>query len=56
VPIILYGSAYWKRLINFEVMIEEGAIERRDLDLLHYCDTPQAAWAVIESFYHLGAT
>jgi hypothetical protein len=56
VPIILYGSAYWKRLINFEVMIEEGAIERRDLDLLHYCDTPQAAWAVIESFYQLGTT
>lgn len=53
VPIILYGSAYWKRLINFEVMIEEGAIERKDLGLLNYCDTPQAAWDVIQSFYGL---
>ena len=53
VPIILYGSAYWKRLINFEVMIEEGAIERKDLGLLNYCDTPQAAWDVIRSFYGL---
>lgn len=55
VPIILYGSSYWKRLINFEFMIEEGTIERKDLDLLHYCDTPQAAWDVITDFYQLGS-
>jgi hypothetical protein len=54
VPIVLYGSAYWKRLINFEVMLEEGAIETKDLDLLHYCDTPQDAWNVIKAFYDLG--
>ena len=56
VPIILYGSSYWNRLINFEVMIEEGAIERKDLDLLHFCDTPQAAWEVIRNFYQLGGS
>ena len=56
VPIILYGSSYWNRLINFEVMIEEGAIERNDLDLLHFCDTPQAAWEVIRNFYQLGGS
>ena len=56
VPIVLYGSSYWKRLINFDVMIEEGAIERRDLGLLHYCDTPQAAWKVIQDFYQLGGS
>jgi uncharacterized protein (TIGR00730 family) len=54
VPIVLYGSAYWKRLINFEVMLEEGAIGRKDLDLFHYCDTPQDAWNVIKAFYELG--
>jgi uncharacterized protein (TIGR00730 family) len=54
VPIILYGSSYWKRLINFDVMIEEGAIERKDLGVLNYCDTPLAAWEVIRDFYRLG--
>jgi uncharacterized protein (TIGR00730 family) len=54
VPIVLFGSSYWKRLINFEVMIEEGTIERKDLELLHYCETPQAAWDVIRDFYRLG--
>ena len=26
VPIVLFGSDYWKRLINFDVLIEEGVI------------------------------
>ena len=56
VPIILYGSAYWQRLIDFEVMIEAGTIERKDLGVLHYCDTPQAAWEAIKDFYQLGGS
>ena len=53
VPIILFGSEYWKRLINFDVMIEEGAISPEDLKLFHYVDDPQDAWDVIKAFYQL---
>ena len=53
VPIILFGSDYWKRLFNFDVMIEEGAISPDDLKLMHYVDEPQAAWDAIKSFYEL---
>jgi hypothetical protein len=53
VPIILFGSEYWKRLFNFEVLIEEGAIKREDLDLFQYVDEPQAAWDAIKVFYKL---
>lgn len=53
VPIILFGSEYWKRLFNFEVLIEEGAIKREDLDLFQYVDDPQAAWDAIKTFYEL---
>lgn len=53
VPIILFGSEYWKRLFNFEVLIEEGAIKREDLDLFQYVDDPQAAWDAIKTFYKL---
>ena len=52
-PIVLFGSAYWKRLINFDVLIEEGAISPKDLDLFHYVDEPQAAWDIIRKFYAL---
>jgi predicted Rossmann-fold nucleotide-binding protein len=29
VPIILFGSDYWKRLINFDVLVDEGMPSRR---------------------------
>jgi uncharacterized protein (TIGR00730 family) len=53
VPIVLFGSSYWKRLFNFEVLIEEGAISPEDLDLLTYVDDPQDAWDAIKDFYEL---
>ena len=52
-PIVLFGSDYWKRLINFEVLIEEGAISPKDLDLFHYVDEPHEAWNIIKGFYEL---
>ena len=53
VPIILFGTDYWKRLMNFEVLVEEGAISPEDLDLFHYCDDPDDAWRIIREFYQL---
>ncbi|MDH4451294.1 MAG: TIGR00730 family Rossman fold protein [Rhodoferax sp.] len=53
VPIILFGTDYWKRLINMDVLVEEGAISPEDLDLLHYTDDPQDAWDCIRNFYGL---
>ncbi|MBE0473271.1 TIGR00730 family Rossman fold protein [Rhodoferax sp.] len=53
VPIVLYGSAYWKRLINVDALVEEGVIAAEDLKLFEYVDAPEAAWAVIQRFYGL---
>ena len=53
VPIILFGTDYWKRLINFDVLIEEGAISPNDLKLFQYVDDPQVAWDMIRKFYQL---
>jgi len=52
-PIVLFGSDYWKRLINFDVLIEEGAISPQDVKLFHYVDEPQEAWDIIRKFYDL---
>ena len=54
VPIILFGSDYWKRLINLDVLVEEGAISPKDLNLFQYVDDPQVAWDIIRDFYALG--
>ena len=53
VPIVLFGSEYWNRLFNLNVMIEEGVITEQDLALFSYVDEPQAAWDVIRNFYGL---
>jgi uncharacterized protein (TIGR00730 family) len=53
VPIVLFGTDYWKRLFNTDVMLEEGVISQQDLDLFTYVDTPQAAWDAIRTFYSL---
>ncbi len=53
VPIVLFGSDYWKRLVNFDVLVEAGAISPQDLDLFRYVDTPHDAWEHIRAFYDL---
>ena len=55
VPIVLFGTDYWKRLIDFNVLVEEGAISAEDLDLFITVDDPQLAWEHIVRFYDLPA-
>ena len=53
VPILLFGSDYWKRLINLDVLVEEGTISPEDLELFQYVDDAQTAWEHILRFYDL---
>ena len=53
VPIVLFGTDYWKRLFNFDVLVEEGAISPEDLNLFKYTDSPTEAWEIIRAFYNL---
>jgi uncharacterized protein (TIGR00730 family) len=56
VPIILFGTDYWKRLINLDVLVEDGTISPKDLDLIQYTDDPEEAWQMIRAFYDLPET
>jgi len=51
VPIVLFGSDYWQRLLDWDMLVEEGAIVPEDLALFHVVDEPAEAWAVIRAFY-----
>ena len=53
VPIVLFGKSYWSRLLNLEMLVEEGAIAAEDLQLYNLVDEPAEAWAVIQRFYGL---
>jgi uncharacterized protein (TIGR00730 family) len=52
-PIILVGKSFWQEVINFKQMLEHGVIEQADMDLIHFVETAQEAWAVIRDWYQL---
>jgi uncharacterized protein (TIGR00730 family) len=55
--VVIYGSEYWKRLINFDVMIDAGTIAASDLDLFHMADSPEEGFEFLRdglTKYHLG--
>jgi hypothetical protein len=46
--ILLYGSEYWKEVINFEALVKYGTIAREDLDLFQYADDPETALRLLK--------
>lgn len=53
VPILLFGSEYWKRVINVDAMIDVGTISSDDATCFQYVDSPELAWKAIKSFYDM---
>ncbi len=53
VPVILYDKAFWDKLLNLELLAEEGLISPEDLQLIQFADTPEEAWQQIYDFYQL---
>jgi uncharacterized protein (TIGR00730 family) len=41
--VLLYGSDYWKEIINFDALVRHGMISRKDLGLFQYADDPATA-------------
>lgn len=53
VPIVLFGTDYWKKVFHPEMMMEEGVIAEEDLQLFRFVDSVEDAWEVIRVFYAL---
>ncbi len=49
-PVLLFGQAYWERILDFEAMAEEGTIAPEDQGLFEYVETAEEAWERIRSF------
>jgi predicted Rossmann-fold nucleotide-binding protein len=45
--VILIGRSFWERLINWQMLVDDGLISTRDLDLFHFAETAQQAWDLI---------
>ena len=49
IPVFLYGSAYWKEVVNFEALVRHDTIAPQDLKLFEFVDEPRAAFERIKS-------
>src|ERR1035437_2191157 len=47
--ILLYGSDYWKEIVNFEALVKYGTIAREDLDLFQFADDPATAFEMLKT-------
>ena len=55
--VVIYGSDYWKKVINFQAFVDAGAISPQDLNLFKMCDDPQEAFEYLRdglTEFHLG--
>ena len=43
IPVLLYGSAFWKEVVNFEALVRHGTIAAEDLQLFEFVDEPRVA-------------
>lgn len=51
-PILLFGRDFWDRVINFGALADEGLISPKDLELFHFVETADKAWALVCAFYN----
>src|SRR5579872_488691 len=49
VTIVLYGSQYWKEIINFDALVKHGMIAAADLNLFQFADDPAAAFELLKA-------
>ena len=48
ITVVIYGSSYWKNVINLEAMAERGTIALSDLELFRFVDTPEEAFELLK--------
>jgi uncharacterized protein (TIGR00730 family) len=54
--VIIYGTEYWKRVLNLDALVETGTISPEDKDLFCYVDTPEQGFEMLKdglTKYHL---
>ena len=48
VMVVLVARDFWERLINWQVLEENGLISQSDLQLFYYAETAKETWGLIE--------
>ncbi|MBZ5681206.1 MAG: TIGR00730 family Rossman fold protein [Acidobacteriia bacterium] len=57
--VVIYGSEYWHRIMNFQAFVDAGTVAQEDLDLFKFVDTPEEGFEFLRdglTKHHLGGT
>jgi len=49
IPVLLYGTSYWKEIINFDALVRHGMVSPEDLQLFEYVDNPATAFEILQA-------
>ncbi len=55
--VVIYGSEYWHRIMNFQAFVDAGTVSPEDLNLFKFVDTPEDAFKFLRdglTEHHLG--
>jgi uncharacterized protein (TIGR00730 family) len=50
VPFLLFGRAFWEKIINWEALSDAGTISAEDLDLFRFVETAEEAAEIIDNW------
>ena len=48
ITVVIYGSDYWKKVFNLDVLVDTGAISPKDIELFQFADTPEQAFEILQ--------
>ena len=48
IPVLLYGPAFWKEVVDFDALLRHGTIAPQDLKLFEFVDEPRAALELLK--------
>ena len=46
-PILIFGKAFWERVLNLHALVDEGMIAPEDVALIQYVETAEEAWDIM---------
>jgi uncharacterized protein (TIGR00730 family) len=49
IVVILYGSVFWKEILNFDALVRHGMIAEQDLELFSFADDVNTAMRLLET-------
>src|SRR5579863_4021269 len=55
--VVIYGTEYWNKIINFQAFVDAGTVSQQDLDQFKFVDSPEEAFEFLRdglAKYHLG--